>query len=316
MSTPATAPSPSSTRKCRFTGASRADVFPGGVRGGQRHRLRTPPAHAATQLAAAGRGTRLRALWLKHENQTPLGAFKARGRLVHMRRRKEAGKLNGVITASTGNHGQSIPNAARLEGIKATVVVPENNSTEKNAAMRALGARLIETGRDFNDAVAFARQLAEDEGLDMIPSFHEDLVQGVATYAHELFEAAGELDVVYVPIGLGSGICGVMGVRDMLGLKTRVVGVVATGANTYAQSFAAGHAVPTNAVHSFAEGVAVRAPDPTAIALIRKGADHITQVTDRQIRDAMRLTFRATHNITEGAGAVALAAVMAEREAL
>lgn len=255
-------------------------------------------------------------LWLKHENQTPLGAFKVRGGLVHMRRRKQAGKLNGVITASTGNHGQSIPNAARIEGIAATVVVPENNSTEKNAAMRALGARLIETGQDFNDAVAYARQLAKDEGLDMIPSFHADLVEGVATYAFELFEAAGALDVVYVPIGLGSGICGVMGVRDMLGLDTRVVGVVATGASTYAQSFAAGHPVPTNAVHTFAEGVAVRAPDPTALDLIRAGADRIVEVTDAQIRDAMRLTFRATHNITEGAGAVALAAVMAERETL
>ena len=255
-------------------------------------------------------------LWLKHENHTPLGAFKVRGGLVHMRRRKEAGKTNGVITASTGNHGQSIPNAARLEGIEATVVVPENNSAEKNAAMRALGARMIETGSDFAASAAFARQLAEDEGLDMIPSFHADLVQGVATYAHELFMAAGDLDVVYVPIGLGSGICGVMGMRDMLDLKTRVVGVVATGANTYARSVAAGRPVPTNAVETFAEGVAVRAPDPTALELIRKGADRIVQVTDRQIRDAMRLAFRATHNITEGAGAVALAAVMAEGEAV
>ena len=255
-------------------------------------------------------------LWLKHENQTPLGAFKVRGGLVHMRRRREAGKLNGVITASTGNHGQSIPNAARLEGIAATVVVPENNSAEKNAAMRALGARLIETGTDFNDAVAFARQLAKDEGLDMIPSFHADLVQGVATYAYELFKAAGELDTVYVPIGLGSGICGVMGVRDMLGLSTRVIGVVSEGANTYAQSVAAGHAVPTNAVHTFAEGVAVRAPDPQALDLIRTGADRIVEVSDAEIRAAMRLTFRATHNITEGAGAVALAAVMQERETL
>ena len=168
-------------------------------------------------------------LWLKHENQTPLGAFKVRGGLVHMRRRKEAGQLNGVITASTGNHGQSIPNAARLEGIKATVVVPKNNSPEKNAAMRALGANLMEVGEDFIESVAFAKQLAADQGLDMIPSFQPDLVAGVATYAHELFTAAGELDVVYVPIGLGSGICGVMGIRDMLGLKTRVVGVVSCG---------------------------------------------------------------------------------------
>lgn len=255
-------------------------------------------------------------VWLKHENQTPLGAFKVRGGLVHMRRRKDAGKLNGVITASTGNHGQSIPNAARLEGIKATIVVPENNSPEKNAAMRALGARLIETGDDFADAVAYAKQLATEENLDMIPSFHADLVVGVATYAYELFQAAGELDAVYVPIGLGSGICGVMGVRDMLGLKTKVIGVVAEGANAYALSFAAGTVVPTNAVHTFAEGVAVREPNPEAVALINAGAERVVQVTDRQIRDAMRLIFRATHNLAEGAGAVALAAVMAERNQL
>ncbi|MBD3663509.1 threonine dehydratase [Sulfitobacter sp. TSTF-M16] len=251
-------------------------------------------------------------VWLKHENQTPLGAFKVRGGLVHMRRRKEAGKLNGVITASTGNHGQSIPNAARIEGIAATVVVPKNNSAEKNAAMRALGARLIEVGDDFADAVAYARQLARDENLDMIPSFHEDLVLGVSTYAHELFSAAGALDVVYVPIGLGSGICGTMGMRDMLGLKTKVVGVVAKGANTYALSYEAGNAVPTNRAETFAEGVAVREPNPEAVALINAGADHIVEVTDAQIQDAMRLIFRATHNIAEGAGAVALAAVMAE----
>lgn len=255
-------------------------------------------------------------VWLKHENQTPLGAFKVRGGLVHMRRRKEAGQLNGVITASTGNHGQSIPNAARLEGIKATVVVPKNNSPEKNAAMRALGANLMEVGEDFIESVAFAKQLAADQGLDMIPSFQPDLVAGVATYAHELFTTAGELDVVYVPIGLGSGICGVMGIRDMLGLKTRIVGVVSRGANAYALSFAAGHPVPTNAVNTFAEGVAVREPNPQAVDLINKGADHIVEVSDDQIKSAMRLIFRASHTVAEGAGAVALAAVIAERDQL
>ncbi len=255
-------------------------------------------------------------LWLKHENHTPLGAFKIRGGLVHMRRRKQAGQLNGVITASTGNHGQSIPNAARIEGIAATIVVPEQNSAEKNAAMRALGARLIETGTDFADAAAFARQLADDEGLDMIPSFHPDLVMGVATYAHELFQAAGDLDAVYVPIGLGSGICGMIGIRDMLGLKTRIIGVVSRGANAYALSFAAGQPVPTNRADTFAEGVAVRQPDAQALAVIRAGADHIVEVGEEQIKAAMRLIFRATHNISEGAGAVALAGVMAERAQL
>lgn len=255
-------------------------------------------------------------VWLKHENQTPLGAFKVRGGLVHMRRRRAAGHLNGVITASTGNHGQSIPNAARIEGIEATVVVPQNNSAEKNAAMRALGARLIETGTDFADAVAYARQLADDEGLDMIPSFHGDLVQGVATYAHELFTAAGDLEVVYVPIGLGSGICGVIGMRDMLGLRTRVVGVVAHGANAYALSFKAGHAVPTNTAATFAEGVAVREPNAQALEVIAAGADDVIEVSDAEIRAAVRLIYRATHNLAEGAGAVALAAVMQDRARL
>ncbi len=255
-------------------------------------------------------------LWLKHENQTPLGAFKVRGGLVHMRRRKESGLLNGVITASTGNHGQSIPNAAQLEDIAATVVVPKNNSPEKNAAMRALGARLLEVGDDFIDAVTFARQLATDEGLDMIPSFHRDLVTGVATYAHELFSATGELDVIYVPIGLGSGICGVMGMRDMLGLKTKVVGVVSRGANAYALSFASGHAVSTNKADTFAEGIAVREPNPEAVELINAGVDHIVEVSDDQIKAAMRLLFRATHNVAEGAGAAALAAIMTEHQGL
>ncbi len=255
-------------------------------------------------------------LWLKHENHTPLGAFKVRGGLVHMHRRKEAGKLNGVITASTGNHGQSIPNAARLMRISATVVVPEKNSAEKNAAMRALGARLIEVGTDFIDAATHARKLAEAEGLDMIPSFHPDLVAGVATYAHELFTKAGELDVVYVPIGLGSGICGVIGMRDMLGLKTRVVGIVSQGANAYALSHEAGHPVATNRADTFAEGVAVREPNAQAVAIINQGAERIAVVDDAQIKAAMRLIFRTTHNLAEGAGAVAMAAVMAEHEQL
>ncbi len=255
-------------------------------------------------------------LWLKHENQTPLGAFKVRGGLVHMRRRREAGLLNGVIMASTGNHGQSIPNAARLEGIEATVVVPKNNSPEKNAAMRALGARLIEVGDDFSAAAAYARQLARDENLDMIPSFHPDLVLGVGTYADELFQAAGALDALYVPIGLGSGICGVMGVRDMLGLKTKVIGVVAAGSNAYALSFREGKPVSTNVADTFAEGVAVREPNPEAVALINAGADHIVEVSDAQIRAATRLIFKTTHNLAEGAGAVALAGAMAERDTL
>ncbi len=252
-------------------------------------------------------------VWVKHENHTPLGAFKVRGGLVHMRRRIERGLTGGVITASTGNHGQSIPFAAKREGVKAVVVVPENNSREKNAAMRALGAELIETGHDFNAAKDQAETIAAERGLDMIASFQPDLVQGVSTYAHELFSAAGELDAVYVPIGLGSGICGVMAARDLMGLKTKVIGVVSERANAYRLSFEVKKPVATNAADSFAEGMAVRVPHPEAVDAINEGVDHVVEVTEDGVAEAMRLLFRATHNIAEGAGAGALAALMQER---
>jgi threonine dehydratase len=251
--------------------------------------------------------------WVKHENHTPVGAFKVRGGLVHMRLRKERGQTNGVITATRGNHGQSIPFAARREGIAATIVVPTGNSTEKNAAMRALGCTLIETGTDFDEARETALKLAGERGLDMVASFHPELVVGVATYAHELFTAAGELDAVYVPIGLGSGICGVISIRDLLGLRTKVIGVVAERANAYRLSHEAKRAVPTNSALSFADGMAVRVPHPDAVALINHGAERIVEVSEDEIADAMRLYYRATHNLAEGAGAAALAALMKER---
>ncbi len=252
-------------------------------------------------------------VWVKHENHTPLGAFKVRGGLVHMRRRIERGQTNGVITASTGNHGQSIPFAAKREGVPAVIVVPENNSREKNAAMRALGAELLETGHDFVASKQAAERIADERGLDMIASFQPELVQGVCTYAHELFSYAGELDAVYVPIGLGSGICGVMAARDLLGLKTKVIGVVSERANAYRLSFEARKPVSTNAADSFAEGMAVREPHPDAVAAINEGADHVVEVREDTIAEAMRLLFRATHNVAEGAGAGALAALMQER---
>lgn len=251
--------------------------------------------------------------WVKHENHTPIGAFKVRGGLVHMRLRKERGEINGVITATRGNHGQSIPFAARREGIEATIVVPKGNSLEKNDAMRALGCTLIEAGSDFDEARETAARLGREQGLDMVASFHPELVMGVATYAHELFAAAGALDAVYVPIGLGSGICGVIAVRDLLGLKTKVIGVVAAKANAYALSFAQGGVVPTNSALSFADGMAVRVPHPDAVAIITKGADRIVEVSEDDIADAMRLYYRATHNVAEGAGAAALAALMKEQ---
>lgn len=255
-------------------------------------------------------------IWVKHENHTPVGAFKVRGGLVHMRLRKERGETTGVITATRGNHGQSIPFAARREGIAATVVVPRGNSTEKNAAMQALGAELIEGGSDFDEARETALGLSKDRGLDMIASFHPELVLGVATYAHELFRAVGELDAVYVPIGLGSGICGVIAIRDMLGLKTKVIGVVAEKAAAYALSFAQGKAVATNSSATFADGVAVRNPHPDAVAIINRGATRIVQISEDEIAQAVRLYYRTTHNLAEGAGAAPLAALMKERQTM
>jgi threonine dehydratase len=253
-------------------------------------------------------------VWLKHENHTPIGAFKVRGGLVHMRARRERGQTRGVITATRGNHGQSIPFAARREVIAATIVVPHGNSPEKNAAMRALGAELIEAGEDFDAARAVAEAVAKERDLDMVASFQPDLVLGVSTYAHELFMGVDGLDAVYVPIGLGSGICGVIAMRDMLGLKTQVIGVSAEGANGYAQSFRAGRPVGTNRAVTFADGMATRQPEPEAVAVINKGAERIVEVSEAGIAQAIRLIFRATHNVAEGAGAAPLAALMKERD--
>jgi len=253
-------------------------------------------------------------VWVKHENHTPIGAFKVRGGLVYMDRlkRREPG-LKGVASATRGNHGQSIALAARRNGIAATIVVPEGNSVEKNAAMRAFGAELVEAGHDFDAAREAAIRLAAERGLTMVPSFHRDLVAGVASYALELFRAA-PLDTVYVPIGLGSGLCGVISARDALGLTTKVVGVVSTEAPAYALSFAAGKVVATNSANTMADGMAVRGPDAEALEVILKGADRIVQVSDAEVMDAMRAYYTDTHQVTEGAGAGALAALMQERD--
>jgi len=255
-------------------------------------------------------------VWVKHENHTPTGAFKVRGGLVHMKLRKERGETNGVITATRGNHGQSIPFAAARVGIRSTIVCPVGNSPEKNAAMRALGAELIETGHDFDAARETAMEIAAARGLDFIASFGKELVMGVSTYAHELFRAAGELDEVYVPIGMGSGIVGTIAARDMLGLRTKVVGVVASGANAVALSFAAGKPISTNAATSFADGMAVRVVNPEAFDHIRRGADRIVTVDEDEIAEAVRIYFRCCHTIAEGAGAAPLAALMKERDAM
>lgn len=251
---------------------------------------------------------------VKHENYTPVGAFKVRGGIVYMDELKRSGaRINGVITATRGNHGQSIARAATAVGIPATILVPHGNSAEKNAAMRAFGARLIEHGADFEEARLEAVRLAEVEGLLMVPSFHAGLVKGVATYALEMFRAAPDLAAVFVPIGMGSGICGIIKVRDLLGLDTEIIGVVAEGAPAYALSFEAGQPVSTNVARTFADGVACRVPDPTAFAMIKGGASKIVRVSDEAIADAARHYFETTHNVAEGAGAAPLAALLMER---
>ena len=254
-------------------------------------------------------------VFVKHENHTPIGAFKLRGGLFYVDRlKRERPHIKGIVSATRGNHGQSLAFAAQRAGLAAAIVVPHGNSAEKNAAMRGFGAELIEHGRDFDEAKDHAAEIAGQRGYEFAPSYHRDLVIGVATYAHELLTAIADLDTVYVPIGLGSGISGVIGVRDALGLKTRVVGVVAQRANAYALSFAAGHVVTANSALTFADGMAVRVPDETALAVIRRGAERIVEVSDDDIAEAIRVYFSDTHTLAEGAGAAALAALMQERD--
>jgi len=200
----------------------------------------------------------------KHENHTPVGSFKVRGGLVYFDRlKRERLQVRGIVTATRGNHGQSLAFGGARAGVPVTIVVPYGNSHEKNAAMQSFGAKLIEHGRDFDDAKEAAIRIAQESELEYAPSFHRDFVIGVATYAHELFSAADDLETVYVPIGLGSGICGVIGTRDALGLPTKIVGVVSKAANAYLRSFDAGRIMPTNSALTFADGMAVRVPDPT-----------------------------------------------------
>jgi threonine dehydratase len=254
---------------------------------------------------------------VKHENHTPIGAFKVRGGVVYFDRlKRERSQVEGIVTATRGNHGQSLAFAGAHAGIAVTIVVPHGNSIEKNAAMQSFGAKLIEHGRDFDEAKEAAIGIAAERGLEYAPSFHRDFVIGVATYAHELFSAVDDLDTVYVPIGLGSGICGVIGTRDALGLRTKIVGVVSAAANAYLRSFSAGQIVPTKSALTFADGMAVRVPDATALEVIRKGAERIVEVSDDEIADAIRNIYSATHNCAEGAGAAALAALIKERARL
>ena len=254
-------------------------------------------------------------VWVKHENHTPTGAFKLRGGLVFAERlKRESPHITGLISATRGNHGQSLALAGQRHGIAVTIVVPHGNSVEKNAAMRALGATLIEHGADFEAAREEAVRLATARGLVFAPSFAPDLVRGVATYALELFRGAPPLDAVYVPIGLGSGICGTILTRDLLGLRTEIIGVQASGADCYARSLAAGRIVAMNRADTLADGVAVRQPDPMAFEIIRRGVSRIVTVSDAETGAAIRAYWTDTHNLVEGAGAVPLAALVKERE--
>ena len=271
------------------------------------------PAHRWPLLAARTGAE----VWVKHENHTPIGAFKLRGGLVYMDRlRGENPDVRGVIAATRGNFGQSVAVAARMNGLEAVVVVPRGNSREKNAAMEAQGAELVVHGGDFQESLEYAHGIADARGLHMVPSFAEPLVHGTATYALELFRAAADLDAVYVPIGLGSGICGVIAARDALGLRTEIVGVCAERAAAYALSFEAGRPVSTNAADTMADGMACRVPDPDAVAIVNAGAARVLAVSEEEIADAMRTYYTDTHNVAEGAGAAPLAALMRERDAM
>jgi threonine dehydratase len=273
-----------------------------------------PTPQMAWPLLAARTGAEV---WVKHENHLPTGAFKVRGGLVMMDAIK-SGRLGkvpaGAITASVGNHGLSQAFAGARSGVKVAVVVPENNNPEKNAALKAQGAELIESGRDFSASYEVAHRLARERNLHMVESFHPELVRGVATGALEFFEGAPELDTIYVPIGLGSGICAMIRTRDLLGRKTKIVGVVSRHAAGYALSVAAGRVVSTETANTIADGMAVRVPNPQAVEIIGRGAERIVQVDDEEIAGAVRAYHEDTHNMAEGAGAAALAALLQERD--
>lgn len=256
-------------------------------------------------------------LWLKHENHTPVGAFKIRGGLSYFEHLRRSGALpREVVSATRGNHGQSLGFAARAHGVACTIVVPRGNSAEKNAAMRALGVSLIEHGEDFQDSVEHAQRLAAERGAHRVPSFHPALLDGVATAWWELLRAAPALEVLYVPIGLGSGACAALAAKRALGHPVRIVGVVSAHATTYADSLAAARVVEAPATTRLADGMAVRRADASALALLAQGLDHLVTVTDDEVAEAMRTIYTATHNVAEGAGAAGFAGAMKERDRL
>lgn len=276
------------------------------------YRSMAPTPQYAWPLLAEALGAEV---WVKHENATPTGAFKVRGGLVYVERLvRERPEVRGVVSATRGNHGQSLAFAGRRHGLPVVIVVPHHNSPEKNDAMRAFGAELIVHGADFQEAREFSVALAAERGYEAVPSYHPDLVAGVATYAKELFDAAGALDVVFVPIGMGSGANAFVAVRDLLGLPTEIVGVVSEDAPATALSFEAGHVVATETATTIIDGVACRVPDPEALAAMLAGLGRVVRISDRAATDAMRLCFRTTHQLPCPSGAAGLAALMGESE--
>ena len=255
--------------------------------------------------------------WIKHENHTPVGAFKLRGALVYMDwLRRTQPDLAGVVAATRGNHGQGVGMAARISGLKAVIVVPYGNSHEKNRAMKAQGAELIESGNDFQESLEFARVLARERGFAMVDSFHEKLVMGTATYALEFFKEAPSLDIVFIPIGLGSSICGAAAARNALGLKTEIAGVVSAASPSYARSFSQRSIVEAPAATRIADGLACRTPNASAMEAIWSNVSRIVEVSDSEIAAAMRAYYEDTHNVAEGAAGAALAAAIQERSHL
>jgi len=255
--------------------------------------------------------------WLKHENHTPVGAFKIRGGLTYFDQLARRGQLpREAVSATRGNHGQSMGWAARRHGVACTIVVPRGNSVEKNAAMRALGVTLIEHGDDFQEAREHAMRLAQERGAHMVPSFHPDLLRGVATYWWEFLRAVPQLDVAYVPIGQGSGACSAIAAKRALGHGVRIVGVVSRHATTYADSIAAGRVIEAPVTTQLADGMACRVADQAALDILRPHLDHVVQVSDAEVAAAMRHLFTDTHNVAEGAGAAAFAAALQEKDRL
>ena len=253
-------------------------------------------------------------VWVKHENHTPVGAFKIRGGLVYFAElARSRSRVKGVVAATRGNHGQSVAFAAGRHRIPVAVVVPYGNSPGKNRAMRALGAELIERGHDFQSSFEAAVEIASARGWHMMPSFHELLVRGVASYSLELLREVPEIHTLYVPVGLGSGICGAIAAREALRLSTRIVAVVSAAAPAYARSFELGRPVSHDVTTRIADGIACRTPDTDALATIRRGAERVVEVTDEEIAEAMRAIFDDTHNVAEGAAAAGLAALLRER---